>query len=194
VLCQGGTSIADAFVKLSKLGAPLGDEKILVKGRLAFAAGTPATFAPASNGTQLRIDDLGSGGSAIYELSHLTYPIPPVPRGAGCSSVDGWKSNASMTSQIYKNTSGASDAPTCTAGSANGLRLLKFKDKRTAGSGIQLIAKSKGSTIIAPVGPLRVTVVLGATAAFGSAGECATQVFTASMCEYKGSGKVLLCR
>jgi hypothetical protein len=109
-------------------------------------------------------------------------------------STDGWKSNASMTTQIYKNTSGASDAPTCTAGSVNGLRLLKFKDKRTSGDGIQLIAKSKSSTISAPIGPLRVTVVLGATAAAGSAGECGTQVFSASMCQYKGSGKVLICR
>lgn len=193
-LCSGGVAISGPFIKLSRLDATSGNEKMLIKGTFAFPPNVPSTFDPATLGAQLRVEDLGSGNAAIFDLTAQTRPIPPGPPGSMCANnTDGWKTNQPRTKQIYKNRSGALP-PSCTAGSANGFSLLKLKDRRDTFGGIQIRAKAKDATIPRPVGPLRLTLVLGATSAAGTAGECGTASFAPASCNYSGSGSTLICR
>lgn len=193
-LCNGGVGITGGFIKLTRLNSPTGNEKMLIKGVLAFPANVPPTVDPATRGAQLRVDDLGSGGSAIFNLTAQTQSIPAGAPGTMCAnSTDGWKTNQPRTKQIYKNRSGQLP-PSCAAGSANGLSLLKLKDRRSIGGGIQFRAKAKDGTIPTPVGPLRLTLVLGGTTAESSAGECGTISFAAPNCVYNGAGTTLICR
>jgi cysteine-rich repeat protein len=193
VICSGGATINGPLVRLSRLSGPLGDEGIIIKGVIAFGPGVPAIVGPSSKGAQIRLDDLGSGSSAIFELSYLTNPVPPGPPGTGCGTGDGWKSNASGK-HLYRNRSGAIDPPACTSGSANGLSLLKFNDQRAVGKGIRFVAKAKNAFLPIPQGPLRFSVVLGATAAASDAGECGAYVFSRLNCGYNGSGTTMTCR
>jgi len=200
-ICNGGINISQAFIKASRLGFPLGDEKIVIRGTLVFGPGVPATFDPSSRGAQIRIDDLGSGGSAIFELSYLTKPIPPGPQGTGCNARDGWKSDAPGR-YLYKNRSGAIDPPACTPGSAKGLSLLKLMDLRAIGDGVPFIAKARNASLPAPsgplhislVGPLRISLVLGATAGASNAGECGTYTFSPGDCVYGHTLTAMICR
>jgi hypothetical protein len=183
-ICTDGAIAADAQVKLAKLGTPTGDEKIGIKGVLQFGPGTPAVLDPATDGVQILVEDLGAGNAAIFDL---TADTTPVPGGAGCGPDDGWKANGAGTTFTYKNKSGALP-PGCAPGSANGLSLIKVKDKRAKGGGIAIKAKAKDANIPAVVGPLRFTVVLGASAAQGTAGECGGIPFAASECSAKATG------
>lgn len=193
-VCSGGVTIGAPFIKLTRLNSPAGNEKMLIKGTMTFVGNVPPVVDPATRGAQLRIDDLGSGGSAIFDLTAQTRPIPAGAPGSMCSnSTDGWKTNQPRTKQIYKNRSGVLP-PTCAAGTANGLSLLKLKDRRSTGGGIQFRAKAKDGTIPTPVGPLKITLVLGATGAASSAGECASHSFAPANCTYNGAGSTLICR
>ena len=183
-ICSDGAIAGGAQAKLAKLALPGGDEKILIKGALQFGPGTPAILDPATKGTQILVEDLGAGNAAIFELSTAT---TPVPGGAGCGPDDGWKANGAGTTFTYKNKSGALP-PDCSPGSANGLSLIKVKDKRARGGGIAFKAKAKNATIPAVVGPLRVTLVLGATGAESAAGECGGTQFDTADCSASASG------
>ena len=87
---------------------------------------------------------------------------------AVCDARDAWKTSSRKTQ--YRNKSGALDAPTCTAGSAQGLSKIQYK--RGSTTDIPFRIRTKHSTISAPVGPVRITLVLGDTAAAGAAGDC----------------------
>jgi hypothetical protein len=172
-VCAGGTTISKAKIVIRKVGAPPGDERVTFSGVLDFPAGTPAVVDPASKGAQVSIEDLGAPG-VLLALTHRTTPIPP---GAACGGA--WKKTA------YRNSSGALDPPACTAGSADGLRLLKLKDKRAKGKGIAFKMTTNGSSIGSVTGPLRGTLVLGATVVESLAGECGVHAFGAGSCRQK---------
>ena len=183
------------MIKITGLGAPLGDEKLSFKGRLAFPPGVPSGFDPSANGAQVLIEDLGSGAAAVFNLTYLTTPVPPTAPGTGCdSSRDGWKTNKPKTRHKYKNKSGAINPPVCTAGSAKGLNLIKFKDERAAKGVIAFIVKTKDSALSQPVGPLRGTIVSGATSAESAGGQCGTVTFSPSACRYNPNGSTLTCK
>src|SRR5262249_45885264 len=110
-----------------------------------------------------------------------------VPGGAGCGPKDGWKANGAGTSHKYLNKTGAMP-PGCAPGSANGLALIKFKDQRATHGTISFKIKAKNATIGTPVGPLRVTVVLGASATQSDDGDCGAVPFAAAQCAAAGSG------
>ena len=129
------------------------------------------------------LEDLGNGGAAVFELSHRTQPIPS---GAGCGTRDGW------TKARYANASGRIDPPACTAGTANGLRTLRFKDRRKKGKGIAFLLGTKGSHLAPLAGPFRATIVLGASAVASSVGDCGAHAFTAGDCAVRRS--TLRCR
>jgi hypothetical protein len=182
-ICSSGAIIANAQAKVAKLAAPGGDEKLLLKGELQFPAGTPAVFDPATKGAQVLVEDLGAGNAVLFELSANTVPIAG---GAGCGSEDGWSANGSGTTFTYKTKTDALP-PGCLAGSANGLVLIKMKDKRDSDGVISFKVKVKDGSIGTPVGPLRVTVVLGASVAESAAGECGALPFPSEICAAKGA-------
>jgi len=148
-LCTAGGYMPELQIKVSRLTAPAGSQNLLVKGKLFFPQGIPAA-APYTDGAQLLIDDLGSGGGALLDVSHVTTPIPPLAAG-GCDPADGWRSSASRT--IYRNRSTALDPPTCTAGSASGLSLLKYKMR--GASDLDFQAKARRATILPPFGAVQ---------------------------------------
>src|SRR5262249_1346290 len=115
--CVGGTMIAKPRFAISGLGDQPGNERLSFRGKLKFAPGMPAGMTPLDSighGAQVLIEDLGSGASAIFDL---TQPNGPVPAGAMASVCqagveDGWIVNATSTGYTYKNNSGAL-APGC---------------------------------------------------------------------------------
>jgi hypothetical protein len=182
-ICHEGSLARRIQIKLGKLGAPAGDETLLVKGTLSFPPGIPASFDPTNAGAQILVEDLGAGNASLFELSQRTRPVPG---GGGCAPNDGWKANASGSTHAYKNKSGALP-PACVAGSTNGLAVIKLKDKRDGRGEIVFKLKAKRSTIAAPVGPLRVSIVFGAGSIESAAGECGGMPFAAEECAASGS-------
>jgi len=162
--CTDGGTLADADVKIGRAVAPSGDETLKLKGRAFLPQGLPASL---TDGTQLVLEDLGAGSTTVYELSAATSAVPAATT-AGCDARDGWK--ATTKSARYRNKSGALP-PACAAGSAHGLTTLTHKVGRSSDLGVT--AAAKRATIAAPVGPVRATVVLGATAGASAAGQCA---------------------
>jgi endo-1,4-beta-D-glucanase Y len=163
-LCTNPASITGADVQLKKVGAPAGDESLKIKASLFFPQGAPTVL---TNGAQLLLEDVGAGDAAIFDLTEATTPVPAQSAG-GCGPKDLWREKA--TSVQYQNGSTALDPPACTLGSANGLSRIRYRVRSTRDLEVQI--KTKRSTIPAVVGPLRMTLVLGADAAAGDAGEC----------------------
>jgi len=179
-VCTGGTTISKAALVIAKVGAPPGDESVTLNGRIDFQLGIPHTFDPASSGAQLLLEDLAGTGTTLLDLTYLTNPIPPGVAGTGCGLRDGWKGPR------YKNTSDRLGPPTCTPKSAGGLTLLRFKDLRAKGKGVSFAAHTKNSSFSASsTGPFRVTLVVGATADAGLAGDCGVVTFTSDRCRVK---------
>lgn len=186
-VCANGASISNAIITLSKLGVPSGNERVTFTGRLDFPAGVPSTFDPVTTGAQVLIEDLAtSSPMGAFDLTALTLPVPPGAPGTGCAPHDGWRGTT------YHNTSDALGPPACPAYSANGLKVLKLLDRRARGKGISFAISARNATIGAVTGPLRGTIVLGATATESQAGECGVITFDAGHCIRKGA--TLRCR
>ena len=103
--------------------------------------------------------------------------IPPGPPGGGCDPArDGWK--VKPGSYVYKNASNALP-PACTPGSANGVRVVKVKDKLDRDGTLQFRVKARDASIAnVPTAPLVATVVLGTSPGAGAAGRCGQITFT----------------
>ena len=182
-VCTGGGTLSGVRLKLAGFGRGPGKQSLQVRGGLFFPSGIPVA-APYVDGAQVLVEDLGSGGAAVYELSHRTTPVPA--QGAGvCHAKEGW--NALRF--LYRNRSGALDPPTCTAGSANGLSQIRYRPRSAYDLDLQL--KARKASIAAPVGPLRVSYVLAADEAAGAAGQCA--ISATLTCTSNGSGTVRRC-
>jgi hypothetical protein len=184
-LCSNPGAIVGAEVKLSRLGAPLGDESLRLKGKLFFAQGIP--LASLDGGAQILVEDLGAGAATVFDLTHATTPIPS-SSVAPCGDRDGWTTKGARTQ--YRNRSGSLDPPACNLGSAHGLTSLRYKERSTLD--LDWNASASRSSLGSVVGPLRVTLVLDDTEAAGDAGHCG--VSPALTCEANGSGTTMRCR
>lgn len=182
-LCAGGGALGAVQLKLGGLAAAPGSQSLTLKASLFFPGGIPVA-PPFADGAQLLIEDLGSGGASVYELSRFTTPVP-APAAGGCAPGDGWDAARSL----YRNRSGALDPPACTAGSANGLGQIRYKVRGPSDLDLQM--KARNATIAPPLGPLRLTWVLGATQAASDGGACAFS--TAVTCASNGGGSVRKC-
>lgn len=165
-------------LRLTKAGGAPGDERLVIAGSIMLAAGSPPVLDPGSSGLQLLIEDVGAHG-ALLDLTAATAPIPPGPKGTGCDAKDGWKKTT------YDNRSDALAPPSCPPGSARGLRRIRLKDRRARGRGVSFSLQTQGGALPMPIGPVRLTLVLGATRAAGAGGLCGTHVF--SSCTAKGA-------
>ena len=162
--CTNPAYVLDASVNLKRLDRGPAAQQMDLRGTLSFPGGAPTVL---DAGAQILVEDVGSGDAAIFDLTEATSSVP----GAGdavCDPRDLWKSSSSKVQ--YRNKSTALDAPTCTPGSANGLSKIQYKLGST--TDVPFRIRAKRSTIAEPVGPLRVTLVLGDTAAAGDAGNC----------------------
>ncbi len=178
--CSEGGYLADVRLKVGGIGRGPGKQSLKLSGNLFFPAGIPV--ASLDGGAQILIEDLRSGGSAVYDLTSDTAAVPGNGDPSCQADDDGWSVGPKSTT--YRNRSGALDAPTCTPGSANGLRQIRYR--RPSERDIQFQIKARNATIAAVVGPLRVTLVLGDSAASNGGGECG--ISQALACSVKATG------
>ncbi len=199
-LCLGGTTIVKPRIVLGALGGPIGNERIMLKGDLEFASGSPSgltTLDAATRGAQVRIEDLGTG-AVLFDLTTETHPVPPgamatSPCDPRAKKKDGWKSSRNQRAYVYQNKTGAFVSDGCAPGSAQGLRRLALKDRRATSGQVRFNLAAQRATLTSPVGPLRMTVVLGADSADGQAGACAVHEFTPSQCRWNRRETKLVC-
>ncbi len=157
-----------------------GNESLSFRSKLFFPQGIPVV-GDLSVGMQLLIEDLGAGASSFFDLTAATTPIPSEAGGV-CGPGDGWKVRPKTT--LYKNRSLALDPPTCTPDSSPGKVKLRYKQRSPRDLDIRFkVSRASLSTL---VGPVRATLILGDTAAAGSAGACG--VAESLPCGTKGSG------
>jgi hypothetical protein len=151
----------------------------------------PGTFDPAGRGIQLSLAEPGNGEMRFWDFTARTIPIAPARVAAGCASGDGWKTS-SVTHQ-YKNKSTALLANGCVPGTARGLSQIKLKDMRAKRGVVAFAAKARKADLPQITAGLRVTLVLGADAAAGAAGECGTHVFWPAQCVPSRGNSALRC-
>ncbi|MFT5039134.1 MAG: endo-1,4-beta-D-glucanase Y [Hyphomicrobiaceae bacterium] len=181
-LCINPSAQVSGLIKLKRLNRDPGLQSLIIKTTVGFLGALPASF---ENGMQLRIEDLGAGSTSVYELSEDTVAIPPVA-AAVCDSRDRWRVGSGKL--VYKNKSGSLAPPECTLGSAQGLS--KVIVRGVGEPEMRVLLKTRRSSISAPVGPIRATLVFGATAAAGTAGECAVS----GSLDCTGNAATLKCR
>jgi len=130
---------------------------------------------PSSDGLELALTTTG----LVYGIFGTT-ALPPGPPGSGCDPArDGWK--VKPGSYVYKNVSNALP-PACIPGSANGVRVVKVKDKLDRDATIQFRVKVRNASIgVAPAPPLTATVILGTSPGAGAAGRCGQITFTGAI-------------
>lgn len=168
-LCTAGGSVFAARVDVAGLGRTPGAQSIKLDATLAWPQGRPDGH-PLDGGAQVLVEDLGSGGSSLLDLTAATHPVPGSSTAACNPRKDRWK--VSGPKALYVNGSGAIDPPSCTVGSASGLSKLQYKQLWNGDVAVQL--QTKKQALAGPVvGPLRVTLVLGPGASAGADGACA---------------------
>jgi cysteine-rich repeat protein len=205
-LCRGGGAIEKPRIALTRLGDAIGDERLTFSGRLRL----PRTVAPGttlrtllSSGLQIAVQDLGSGGVQAFDLTRRTAPLPGVADGqpAGCDPAgDLWIAREELPGVggdpggfTYRNRSDALPAAGCAPGSARGLRRVEIVDRRATAGTIDFRVFVQNATLLAPVGPLRGTFVLGARGADSFAGRCASVAFAPEDCALGTEGNQLSC-
>lgn len=170
----------------TKLSAPDGEQRLLVKGTFNVATTVPP-IDPSQNGVHLYFAD---EGGVLFDLS-----LPPTPV---CGVGDGWATAGSPPNRIwkYRNRSGALP-PSCAAGSARGLTSVQIKDLRASTKqAFQFKAKAKAATLLGelstPINRIQVSLALGAQPSPGTAsqqakvGQCAEAVLTGNPLPAKG--------
>jgi len=157
------------------IGAPVGDEGMAFKGKVLNPPLAHLEWDPSSDGLELALTTTG----LVYGIFGTT-ALPPGPPGSGCDPArDGWK--VKPGSYVYKNVSNALP-PGCAPGSANGVRVVKVKDKLDRDGTIQFRVKARNASIaLAPAPPLVATVILGTSPGAGAAGRCGQITFTGAI-------------
>jgi cysteine-rich repeat protein len=190
--CVDGGSLSELEVEIGEVGGrTIGDERLRIRGRLQLPAGTDLGIDLSARGAQLLVEDLGRHRRRVFDVTALSSPIPGSTAGQ-CAAGDGWRTETGRVA-IYRNRSGALDAPACTVGSAAGLRSLKLDDA-LASAGIGFVATARRTHIRRIIGPLRVTLTLGGGIEDAFEHRCGERVFTADECELSASGRGLTCR
>ena len=153
-LCTGGGALGNVKLKLGGLNAARRrSERCRSRPRCSFPPAFPSPRrTPPAPSSSSRIS--ATATPSVYELSRFTTPVPAQAAGV-CEAGEGWDA----ARNLYRNRSGALDPPVCTAGSANGLSQIRYKHAGPSDLDLQL--KARDATIAAPVGPLRITWVLG---------------------------------
>ena len=160
---------------------PNGSAVMKVKGQLLFPDPLDPVLAPAVDGFQLRIEDLGSPGGSLVERTVFTFPMEGA--NAVCA---GWRSVG--TGATWK---GAAVGE-CSSTAAGRLR-VRLKDRRASDGVIDL--RATVATPFPPVsGPIGVTIVLGTDTLeanlAGDADACAKHAF---VCTVDATGMKYRC-
>lgn len=186
-VCTIGVGVTKAQLKFNRLGTT-DREGLLVRGTAAFPSALPLLSLDVLNqGMRVRIVDLGNANAVI--LDHM---IPGGTVPTACGAKDGWKTNASRTTQSYRNLTDQLP-PLCAAGSALGIGKAKAKDETAKLLGVQHKLQGKNGTYGPVTGPFRVSVVYGG-ANESLVGQCSEVTFTSAQCAANTAGTVMLCK
>lgn len=183
--CLAGSAVRKPRISLSHLGEPSGDERAVFAGEIVVGDGPLSEFDLASvmdQGIQFVVTDLGAGGGPILGLNRFSTPVPGGARGTGCKPKDGWRKLSGREQYVYINSSDALPNANCARGSAAGLQKVRLWDERVSRGTIRFRIRLKGASILRPVGPLRLTMVLGGTADASIDGACGSRSFLGAEC------------
>lgn len=138
----------------------------------------PLDYDPGRDGLTLRFGDQTGG----------VVSIPPGRPGSGCAKTDGWRAQAGYTTKTYtyRNASGALP-PTCTPGSAAGVRLVRIMDALARDGTIHVRLRSRRAPVDARGNRFNVTIVLGDSTS--TQGTCARLTLACG-----GAGLTQVCR
>jgi hypothetical protein len=129
------------------------------------------------------IEDVGAAASKL-EMTWWTEPVPPAGTATICPGRSGgWKTRGRGRAEVYRG---------CAAGS--GTVTVKLVDQRSKRGEIEFVVMLKHVVLDPPIGPLRGTIVLGATAADGLRGECGVATFAPTACGSDASTGSYWCR
>lgn len=166
-LCRDGGYLQNVRIKTAGLARGVGRQSLSIQGDAFFPAGVPVPTL--DSGAQILVEDAGTGGTVIYELTVDTAPVP-ASSASGCDPIrDAWKVGPKAT--MYRNRSGSLDAPACTPRSANGLRQIRYRPG--SARDVEFRIRAVNADVSPVVGPLRLSLVFGDDTAAGSAGACA---------------------
>jgi hypothetical protein len=182
-MCPGASPIDGAKLTFSRMGAPSGDEGLAVRGTVLVPQELVST--PSLVGVQLLVEDLGAGSARIVDVTHLTEPVPTGAEDACAARGEGWRR------LTFRNVVKPGDAPECVLGTADRL-IATFRMPRVPGAGLAFNFRLSGATIPAPVGPVRLTVVLGNDADAFAAATCGNPQPTLT-CTASYNGKTVRC-
>ena len=172
--CEGGFAFGKARVRMFGLDQPPGEQSFLFSGELMVPANFPG-IASDTTGARLAIEDLGAVAAPVVLVD-----VGPGSTPNACGDADGWEvrdvgGRYEFATETDAVTSPAGDFCLGT-GSARGVRKLIVARKA---AGVRFMARAKFGDFRA-VGPLRVTLVLGAGAGSDAAlqGNCGTIAFS----------------
>lgn len=187
-LCTAGVAVTKPALMFKKIGAGAGLEGIQVKGAAAFAGAVPIPPVDVTTlGMRVEVTDLGNADNVVVDH---TIPGGLVPNA--CGPKDGWKQNATGTSEKFS-TITDSIPPGCVVGSSQGITKAASLDKTSALKGVKHKLSGKTGTFSPLVGPFRVVVVYGGPAE-QAAGQCSETTYLPAECVLNGSATTLKCK
>lgn len=198
-ICAGGMAIRFAKLVISGLSDGPGRQRVRLGARIHVddSESLPQALDLNARGFQLLIQDLGRARGLIVDLRRLNHPIPGGEIGPVCDAerLDGWRVSSRRDSYSYRNRSGSLPSAACSAGSAQHLRYVRIHDHRERSQpSVKVRASIADATIEAPVGPVLVSMILGADAGAGTGGHCTTHVFGIHECDGPNASGRVTCR
>ena len=181
--CQDALPLANAKVTLSGLASAPGEQNLLASGRIVLPSGF--FFEPALAGMQILLEDLGNGGTAVFDVTHATRPIPSYASETCFGRGEGWRR------RTYRSVMKPLDPEECRLGTADVLT-LRLVDRRPRFSEAAFSLRVRHASIAPPVGPLRLTLAVGGTAEALEAARCGDPQPVLA-CTPSSNGKRLRC-
>jgi hypothetical protein len=173
-------------------GVP-GDERLVFRGSLVVPAGALGGWDAVARGVQVWVGDLGVPGGTLVEMTYWTNPVPPLGAALACEAPrDGWRVRGAGRVYIYRRGGRGREASSCRGTPAGGTVVVRLVDKRMRRGEVDFAVALRSTGLGMPVGPLAGTIVLGASAADGLGGRCATHTFTS--CGLVPGEALFVCR
>ena len=177
-------ALAGTRINMRDLATDFGRQRLSLRATLVLPADAP--FDPLRDGAQVLVEDVGAGGTLV------AWSAPGGDADTGCGAGNGWRTSGGGRLVAYGNRSGL--LPSGCADGGNGLEKLRFADRRARGGGVEVALKARRARVPTPIGPLRVSIVAGATPRAILRGQCGTASFAPSSCRFGPGRRRFGCR
>lgn len=183
-VCSEALPLTRTKVSLAGLTMAPGDQTLVATGRIVLPG--PTFQSPQMRGMQILLEDLGSGGAHVFDVTHATRPIPRYADEPCPSRGEGWRK------YTYRSVMKTGDAASCSLGTADVLT-LRLTDLRPRLNEVAFALRVRRASIAPAVGPLRLTVAFGTTAEALDAARCG-EPQPVLACTASANGKTLRCQ